>query len=283
MVENPLLTFLQSKAVPEHAAPGIGYIYVIGFYGPDGYTKVGSTRSPRTRLLTLYYAAKGLTLAGVWLSPAHPDYLLQEKQALAHCREIAPASTPRSEYFHGLAFEEARSQAAKVAFGIRSSSPDCSPPLYLPHAAAAGQQELLPHYLRSKVNPDPPDPGEVFAHDFALRARFAHGSARTRFLRRHVAEPANGELLQLQRAPRELVTAEQAADLIGASSAGSARRTLSRWGVTAVDHRPSAAGRLQALFDADQVRDAHRNRPRRGRRSTAPLTPGNRPRGPGCA
>ena len=67
-------------------------------------------------------------------------------------------------------------------------------------------------------------------------------------------------------APRELVTAEQAADLIGASSADSTRRTLSRWGVTAVDHRPTAAARLQALFDADQVRDAHRNRPRRGRR-----------------
>ncbi|WP_327072024.1 hypothetical protein [Kitasatospora sp. NBC_01302] len=59
------------------------------------------------------------------------------------------------------------------------------------------------------------------------------------------------------------------ADLIGAASAGSARHTLSRWGVTAVDHRPSKAGRLQALYDADQVRAAQRSRPGRGRRTGA--------------
>ncbi|MFC1436075.1 hypothetical protein ACEZDB_36120 [Streptacidiphilus sp. N1-3] len=67
-------------------------------------------------------------------------------------------------------------------------------------------------------------------------------------------------------APRELLTAQQVADVIGAASADSARHTLSRWGVTAAEYR-TEAGRVQARWDGDQVRTAWRSRPGRGRRT----------------
>lgn len=66
---------------------------------------------------------------------------------------------------------------------------------------------------------------------------------------------------------RELWTAEQAAAAIGASTAASARRTLSRWGVKAVRYDETDSGRLQSLYDAQQVRDAHARRPGRGFRT----------------
>lgn len=67
---------------------------------------------------------------------------------------------------------------------------------------------------------------------------------------------------------RELWSAEQVGAAIGASSADSARRTLSRWGVKAVDYRPHpTSGRTQALYDAAQVRTAHATRPGRGART----------------
>jgi len=68
-------------------------------------------------------------------------------------------------------------------------------------------------------------------------------------------------------APRELLTAAQVAELIGAASADSARHTLSRWGVSAAEYRAGDSGRVQARYDADQVREAQRSRPGRGRRT----------------
>lgn len=70
------------------------------------------------------------------------------------------------------------------------------------------------------------------------------------------------------RPARELWTAEQAAQEIGAASADSARRTLSRWGVRAADYKPHpSSGRLQAVYDADAVRTASEARPGRGTRT----------------
>ncbi|MFD8339995.1 hypothetical protein ACFV42_46520 [Streptomyces solisilvae] len=67
--------------------------------------------------------------------------------------------------------------------------------------------------------------------------------------------------------PRELWSADQVADAIGAASASSARRTLSRWGVKAVQRRETDSGRIQALYDAARVRAEHASRPGRGHRS----------------
>lgn len=64
---------------------------------------------------------------------------------------------------------------------------------------------------------------------------------------------------------RETWTITEAAAYLRAASTGSARRTLSRWGVTAVGRQPGRGG--ESLYDADQVRAAKAARPGRGART----------------
>lgn len=52
---------------------------------------------------------------------------------------------------------------------------------------------------------------------------------------------------------------------LGASSTGSARKTLSRWGVTAVARQPGRAG--ASLYDPEQVRAAQASAPGQGART----------------
>lgn len=68
-------------------------------------------------------------------------------------------------------------------------------------------------------------------------------------------------------ATAELWSIDQAAEYLGAASTGSARRTLSRWGVAAVDYKPNEGGRPAARYDAEQVRTAAATRPGRGART----------------
>ncbi|MEY9997517.1 hypothetical protein ABIE67_009636 [Streptomyces sp. V4I8] len=167
---------------------------MIGFDGPGSYVKVGSTAAPQDRLLAHLYTARsrGLRLAGLWLSPAHPEYRLIEQCALTGCRAIFPSATPRSEYFPGMPFEQARVEAAKAAYGFRSH-PTSSPPSEL----AAGQHEVLAHYLRRRVKRLPLGPEDAFRFRIGLRRRFAQGSAPTRFLRRNSPYEQQGDLLRL--------------------------------------------------------------------------------------
>lgn len=66
----------------------------------------------------------------------------------------------------------------------------------------------------------------------------------------------------------ELWTIDQVADHIGATTTASARRTLSRWGITAADYRPHPTSRrAQALYDAERIRAAKAARPGRGART----------------
>ncbi|MGW3072383.1 hypothetical protein [Kitasatospora sp. NPDC001132] len=60
-------------------------------------------------------------------------------------------------------------------------------------------------------------------------------------------------------------TIEDVTDRIGASSTGSARKTLSRWGVEATSRQPGRAG--QSVFHAGDVIAAMNNRPGRGART----------------
>jgi hypothetical protein len=52
---------------------------------------------------------------------------------------------------------------------------------------------------------------------------------------------------------------------LGAASTGSARRTLSRWGVRAISRLPGCGG--ESEYDADEVRSAKASRPGRGART----------------
>ena len=66
---------------------------------------------------------------------------------------------------------------------------------------------------------------------------------------------------------REVWSIEQVRAFLGAASAKSASRTLSRWGVHAVGYERGESGRPEARFDAQQVRDAKDARPGRGSRT----------------
>jgi len=66
---------------------------------------------------------------------------------------------------------------------------------------------------------------------------------------------------------RDVWTIDEVATFIGASSTGSARRTLSRWGVKAVRYEPGKSGRPEARYDAGEVREKAASRPGRGART----------------
>lgn len=65
----------------------------------------------------------------------------------------------------------------------------------------------------------------------------------------------------------ELWTIDQVVTYLKASSPGSARRTLSRWGIKAIAYLPGPSGRPMAHWSADAVRAAVQARKtRRARR-----------------
>jgi hypothetical protein len=64
-----------------------------------------------------------------------------------------------------------------------------------------------------------------------------------------------------------LWTIDEVAAHIGATSTGSARRTLSRWGVKAVDYTSADSGRVRARYNVGDVVTAYAQRPGRGNRS----------------
>jgi hypothetical protein len=65
---------------------------------------------------------------------------------------------------------------------------------------------------------------------------------------------------------RDLWTIVQVAKLLGVKP-GSARGTLSRWGIRAAERTVDDHGRAHSLYDPDEVRAAHAQRPGRGRRT----------------
>ena len=65
----------------------------------------------------------------------------------------------------------------------------------------------------------------------------------------------------------DLWTIQDVAQHIGASSTGSARRTLSRWGIRATQHHIDDHGRAHSLYNPEEVRNARDSRPGRSRRA----------------
>lgn len=81
----------------------------------------------------------------------------------------------------------------------------------------------------------------------------------------------------------DLVTATEAADLLGVASGRVARQTLARWGVRPVGRAPGRGG--ESLYPRDVVEDALARRPGQGARTdlatnTDPSTRERRPHGP---
>lgn len=73
--------------------------------------------------------------------------------------------------------------------------------------------------------------------------------------------------LQPEEGDRGLWSIAQVAEHLGTVSTGSARRSLSRWGVSAVEYRKGPSGRTEARYNAEEVRAAAANRPGRGSRT----------------
>lgn len=67
----------------------------------------------------------------------------------------------------------------------------------------------------------------------------------------------------------EIWTIDQVVEYLGAASPGSARRTLSRWGVKAVEYRPDPTGRPAGYWSANAVRAAKNARARGVRNAAA--------------
>lgn len=78
-------------------------------------------------------------------------------------------------------------------------------------------------------------------------------------LREHIAD-----VMQALKSP-ELWTIATVAEHIGATTTGSARKTLSRWGVKPVGREAGRSG--ESLYDPERVRAAHAARPGRGART----------------
>lgn len=78
-------------------------------------------------------------------------------------------------------------------------------------------------------------------------------------LAEHIAD-----VMQALKEP-DLWTIAAVAEHIGATTTGSARKTLSRWGVKAVGREAGRSG--ESLYDAEQVRTARAARPGRGTRT----------------
>ncbi|MFF6984248.1 hypothetical protein ACFZAV_42800 [Streptomyces sp. NPDC008343] len=61
------------------------------------------------------------------------------------------------------------------------------------------------------------------------------------------------------------MTLAEVTEYIGATSTGSARKTLSRWGIAATGREPGRGG--ASLYDRAEIREAKAGRPGRGHRS----------------
>lgn len=68
----------------------------------------------------------------------------------------------------------------------------------------------------------------------------------------------------------DLITATEAADLLGVASGRVARQTLARWGVRPVGRAPGRGG--ESLYPRDVVEDALARRPGQGARTDLAAT-----------
>lgn len=190
-----LQNYIKKRPVPNRAAKGTGFIYVLAITGAVFYVKVGSTAGPRARFTALRSEAHrfGSTVTQAWLSPAHPEYQTSESQALESCRALSPSSTPRSEYFPELDFVSARREAVKAVLGIRDQ------PRVSTATCAAGLHEPVPLAVRRRLAPSTYD-----IHRWR-QEYFAQGSQRYRFQRRHTSSSERSPADPFRKALEELV------------------------------------------------------------------------------
>ncbi|ENC9771330.1 TPA: GIY-YIG nuclease family protein [Citrobacter koseri] len=96
--------FINSKKAPKTNKFERGYIYVLKL--SNGYTKVGSTAEPASRIKSLQRGLRSteVTLDHLWLSVSHINYKDNEKQVLAYLE-----GKERDGEFFKIPFDEALS------------------------------------------------------------------------------------------------------------------------------------------------------------------------------
>lgn len=107
----------------------------------------------------------------------------------------------------------------------------------------------LQDYIAAEAQRFPTADPELLQDSYEVASRLAE----------HIAD-----VMQALKSP-ELWTIATVAEHIGATTTGSARKTLSRWGVKPVSREAGQHG--QSLYDPAQVRAAHDARPGRGART----------------
>ncbi|MFF5185649.1 hypothetical protein ACFY30_17995 [Streptomyces sp. NPDC000345] len=198
--------YIKRRPVPNRAAKGTGFVYVLAITGPVSYVKVGSTAGPRARFVALRSEAHrvGSTVTRAWLSPAHPQYLASESRTLEACRALSPSSTPRSEYFPELDFVSACREAVKAVLGVRDQ------PRVSVTTLAAGLHEPVPSAVQRRLAPS------IYDIHRRRQTYFAQGSRRSRFLQRNASPPERSGLSPFLKALEEF--AQPRATVIDLSS-----------------------------------------------------------------
>ncbi|MFD9075979.1 hypothetical protein [Streptomyces lasiicapitis] len=126
------------------------------------------------------------------------------------------------------------------------------------HAAHAGDLDEVEPEWATDFTPSRPD---LTAHDLGEEAR-QHVALVSRWRMIGELQPVRNSWHWTAPAVR-LWTIDEVAEHLGVQK-GSARGTLSRWGVRAAEHVQLPGGRVQAFYDRGEVRSAAEARPGRG-------------------
>lgn len=90
--------------------PGLGYLYVVEF--STGIVKIGTSVDPGKRWRDYLSDAYplGVRITRMWVSPAHRNYRLAERELIRFCTSRGPAR--RGEYFEYVAYADAVAYAS---------------------------------------------------------------------------------------------------------------------------------------------------------------------------
>lgn len=108
-----------------------GWIYMVAFDNPAKSVKVGSSASPRARIMEHRNMADcyGIGIADMWLSPEHFHYV-ETEQALIHLARKVSERSARKEYFLGVDWDGLCSLANTIAFDLVPHDASARPNTY---------------------------------------------------------------------------------------------------------------------------------------------------------
>lgn len=130
------------------AATWGGYIYIVAFDNPLRTIKVGSTKSPHSRLGAHRLDADvfGHQIADSWVSQEHANYLKNENVLIVMAASMCTGRA-RREYFHGVDFDALVEATRVIDFAPK---PDPDPP-HIIAARVSGAERLAQNWAAWKT------------------------------------------------------------------------------------------------------------------------------------